>query len=287
MPLSSARRFYPLVFALVLTVGAAGPVHGSASPDGPISPKALKLGYGVYLGGVHILDATLRLDVTRDTYWVEVATKAEGFVARMMPWETRAESGGDVNATALHPQRHETMSRWRKKVRTVTLSYDGKGAVTTATKPPPAADDRDAVPERQRRNTVDPLSGVLGVTHAVAAGQGCNRAVPVFDGRRRYDLLFTETGRRDLAKTDYSVYAGPALLCRVAFKPIAGYPKKRENSRFWQSGPGGRPPADLWLAPVTAGGPPVPVRLETASVFGSILVHLRSIQPDTATAAAK
>jgi hypothetical protein len=49
----------------------------------------------------------------------------------------------------------------------------------------------------------------------------CRRTLSVFDGRRRFDLKLAFK-RMDKVKADKG-YAGPAVVCAVAFQPVAGH----------------------------------------------------------------
>jgi hypothetical protein len=124
--------------------------------------------------------------------------------------------------------------------------------------------------------TTDPLSAVLSVAGAIAVGRGCSETVPVFDGRRRYDLIFRAMGSRDLPPNAYSVFSGPAVQCQVTSRVLAGNWRK---SGGLASDDEKKKPATLLLAPVVEGMPPVPVRLEGESRFGEVIMHLTSAEP--------
>ncbi len=255
------------------------------------APKAAEaqhwtLTYRVHVGGVAVLDARAELALTGDRYSVGVDAATDGFLGRMFPWETRSRSVGMIRPDGPTPLRHTQVSTLRGSPRNVTLEYDGRGGVRAEVTPPPQDDDREPVPDSLLRGTQDPLSGVVGVLLAGLRGEGCQRTVPVYDGRRRYDMLFADEGMRLVGASRNSVFAGTARQCRVSYTPIAGYNRK-PDSPFWRRGGGGeeqRPPVDVWIAPVTPGGPPLPVRLETDSGLGSVVIHLTGATMDPQTA---
>lgn len=256
----------------------------------PALAQNWQLTYRVHVGGVAVLDARAQLALTGDRYSVAVDAATDGFLGRMFPWQTHSQSDGAVRPDGLAPARHTQVSTFRGKPRNVTLEYDGRGNVRAEVTPPPQDDDRELVPESLRRTTQDPLSGVLTVLFAGLRGEGCGRKVPVYDGRRRYDMLFSDQGMQQVGQSRYSIFSGPARQCRVSYTPIAGY-NRASGGAFWQRNPGPeeRPPVDVWIAPVTPGGPPLPVRVETDSGFGGVVVHLTgaSVAPQTAERAAE
>ncbi|MCG5239258.1 DUF3108 domain-containing protein [Azospirillum doebereinerae] len=248
---------------------------------GTASAAPVSATYRVHVGGVAVLDVAATLEMTGVAYKMEVKAQTDGFLGRMFPWQTVSRSEGAVRPDRLVPARHSQSSVFRGKPRSVTLEYDGQGNVAATVLPPPEEDDREPVPDAQKRGAYDPLSGFLAVLTAAARGEACTRSLPVYDGRRRYDMIFEDVGPRLVGASRYSVFAGAARQCRVSYRPVAGYGKNPPSGAFWrrESGPSERPPADLWLAPVVPGEPPLPVRLETESDLGAVVIHLTGVTP--------
>jgi hypothetical protein len=239
--------------------------------------------YRVYVGGIAVLDASILLDLTDTTYRIDVTAQNGGFLAKILPWKTQSRSDGAIQMDRLIPARHSQISVFREKPRSVALTYDADGGVTASVAPPPEEDDRASVPETLRRATYDPLSAGLLLLLAAGRGENCARVIPVYDGRRRYDMRFDNGGTRPLAISRYSIFSGPAQECRVSILPIAGQAKPSSGPSFWRRDdestprPAGGPPTDVWLAPVLPNAPPLPVRLETDSAFGSVIIHLIAV----------
>ncbi|KAA0688829.1 DUF3108 domain-containing protein [Azospirillum brasilense] len=250
----------------------------------PAHAQRWQLDYRVHVGGVAVLDARAELTLTEGRYSVQVDAATDGFLGRLFPWETRSLSVGTVRPDGVAPIRHTQSGLLRGSPRTVTLDYGPDGRVRTQVSPPPEEEDRDPVPEDLTRQSRDPLSGVVDMMLA-GHGEGCQRTVPIYDGRRRYDMIFTDRGMTMVGESRHSVFSGAARQCRVSHKPIAGY-ERTPRQPFWQRGGGReeRPPVDLWIAPVEGAGPPLPVRLETDSGFGGVVVHLTAVRKTDQTA---
>ncbi|WP_244434201.1 DUF3108 domain-containing protein [Azospirillum sp. B506] len=245
--------------------------------------EPVKAAYRVFVGGITALDVDATLEVTGDRYRIAVSATTGGTIGRLFSWRTDSQSDGLVHGDDLRPANHRQTSQLRGEPRNVTLTYGPQGDVSASVTPPPEKDDREAVPPALQRDTLDPLTAVLDLLFTVGASQQCNRSVPVFDGRRRYDMLFGEVGWRIVDPSRYSIFSGVAHQCRVTYKPVAGYARSSSGGRFWQrSNPADRPPVNVWLAPIAAGYPPLPVRLETDSDLGSVVVHLIGVTPPAA-----
>ncbi|HYI72412.1 MAG TPA: DUF3108 domain-containing protein [Skermanella sp.] len=266
------------------SIGKAALLGGAAllaaSQAGAAEP--VRLGYAIYAGGFHVLDATIVLDLGREGYTVEVNAQTQGVLGTFFPWQTLARSDGRMNAGEAVPRTHKQTGTWRGKDRAVNLYYDGSGSVLAEVRPPDDPAEREPVPPEMVPGTTDPLSAVLSVAGAVAVGRGCSETVPVFDGRRRYDLTFQEMGSRNLSPSKYSVFSGTAVQCQVTSKVLAGNWKKDGG---FASDDEKRKPVALMLARVVEGMPPMPVRLEGESRFGEVIMHLTSAEPVVASGA--
>ena len=120
---------------------------------------------------------------------------------------------------------------------------------------------------------MDPISAMLNLVHAVARDGRCAGRVPVFDGRRRFDLAARDLGEQDLVRSGVASFEGLARRCRVTFEPVTG---------FWRDERWEQPKTseiEIFLATVVPGGPPVPVRLEAENAFGAVRIHLVSAGP--------
>jgi hypothetical protein len=241
--------------------------------------------YAVYLGGLPALEATFTVaGPAGDAYGVEAAARTRGLLASLAPWENRTRSEGRVAADGrLVPRAHEVVSTWRGEPRSVALGYDAAGAVVSSRAVPAAeADAREPVPDHLKPGTADVLTGVLGLLDAMDDGAGCDRTVPVYDGRRRYDIAVRSAGVRLLAPNRYSLFSGEATVCELRFRTLAGRPVGRERSRFWRSedGEGNQGwPATAYVAPAGPGGRMVPVRLELETPLGFAVAHLTGVRP--------
>ncbi|WP_298376876.1 DUF3108 domain-containing protein [Azospirillum sp.] len=276
----------------------------AAEPPAPARPRAVRLwltlcavlalpdlglaapvtaSYRVHVGGIAVLDATILLDLTDQAYRIDLTAQNGGFLAKILPWKTLSRSDGAIQADRLIPARHSQSSVFREKPRSVALTYEADGRVAATVTPPPEEDDRPPVPESLRRATYDPLSAGLLLVLAAGRGETCARVVPVYDGRRRYDMRFDNGGTRPLAPSRYSMFSGLAQECRASIIPIAGQAKPSSGPSFWRRDddatprPPGGPPTDVWLAPVLPDAPPLPVRLETDSAFGAVVIHLTGV----------
>jgi hypothetical protein len=119
---------------------------------------------------------------------------------------------------------------------------------------------------------------IAGVT--VAADSPCGSTIPVFDGRRRYDvnLKFRHNVNVDEGKHGYR---GPALECAMEYKQIAGFkpqldPEDRDMPEIY-----------AWLAPVKRVDDPskqiyMPIKIWAETAFGTAMAQARHLKVNDA-----
>jgi hypothetical protein len=99
------------------------------------------------------------------------------------------------------------------------------------------------------------------------ASANCKRVLPIFDGRRRYNLALS-FGRIDKVTIERG-YSGFVLVCGVVLQPIAGY---RADSMLVKY-VGGRRDMELWFAPIAGTSIVAPVRVLMPTLIGTLEIR--------------
>ena len=226
---------------------------------------SVDLGYEVRYGPLRVVSMELTSEVAGDRYRATTAFKTEGLYGLLFPWHAESESQGRREGALLQPCWHRADGVYRSERRTVAIDYQPDGAVDAHVTPPPEDKVRDAVPEALQRATVDPLTAGL-----LAVGAECQGRLPVFDGRRRYDLRLEELAPAMVPESSGALYEGSARRCRATVEARAGY---------WRDDPrkSGKPTTlDFWIASPGEHLPGVPVYLELSGARGTLAVVLKS-----------
>lgn len=108
------------------------------------------------------------------------------------------QSTNSTTVLGLKPQRFTTHFRLKKSSRDIAITYGDKGAVLKETNTPAEnRQKRPAVSANLKNGTVDPLTAYLlakqKLEGALESGQK-NFSIPVYDGRRRFNLNFAILG---------------------------------------------------------------------------------------------
>ena len=96
-----------------------------------------------------------------------------------------------------------------------------------------------------------------------------------YDGRRAVEIEAHTAGVELLETSSRSSFAGKTLRCDFSGRMLSGF--KFGDDREHDSKP---MQGSAWLAPVVAGGPPLPVRMTFETRwFGDAIMYLTGISP--------
>ncbi len=253
------------VAAIWAAIWAAGAVAAEAQS------RRIELGFEFYGGGLHIASVKTESRLDADYYRIAAAVKTEGLLDRIVGVELASWAEGRLGPDGPTPARFESVTSGRWAGWRIKMVFADDGAVEAEVSPPPDQDGRDRVPPALRRGALDPLSAALLAGLFLEPRAACRRHLPVFDGRRRFDIVFAARGSETLKANEYGLFHGRALKCEVTARRIAGFKEK--------------PPPDgelaiytVWLARFEQSGLTLPVRLEAATKWGSVIGHLTRVK---------
>lgn len=237
--------------------------------------------YQVYAGGINAVDAQMSLvypEEKGENYEIEFRAKTRGFLAKLAPWwGSFASNGWRIDEDENQPKLHKSVSSWRDEKDISEYYYARNGEFVRfklnegGVDKSPKNIDKDLV-----KGTTDALTATLQVMKNVAEGEKCEGSSEVFDGKRRFALVYNDAGTENLKRSSYNAYQGPAETCTVEVKPIAG--KWHEQPRGWMSiQEQGREKGLLptvWFANVNGAGPAIPVKVRVKTDYGTLFMHL-------------
>ncbi|WP_237216176.1 DUF3108 domain-containing protein [Falsiroseomonas oryziterrae] len=235
--------------------------------------QPMRATYEVHAAGMVVMEVEARFEVTPRSYRVETVVRTRGLAATFVSGEqaTRVD-GGWAGPSAL-PARYVSEGVWRGRPRRIALDWDG-GAPRVTALVPPNEEEREAVPEAQKRGTTDVLSAIAQLGRQVAAEGHCALTAPVFDGRRRSDFATRDEGRERILPWR-GAWHGEALRCAFEGRQVAGF--RRDQDRAEAAAP---QRGTAWIAPPFAGAPAVPVRIDIPTRwFGTATAVLLRAEP--------
>jgi Protein of unknown function (DUF3108) len=278
----NSRAASAAFFMLVLLAGvAADGGHRAAAQS------RLEAQYTASIAGIPIGRGNWIIEIAKDQYTAAASGTTTGLIKFFTGAHGTGAAHGTIAGGAPIPTSYGATITYDHKVDDVRMALAGGNVTSYDAEPPlPPAPDRVPVTDADRRGVVDPMTSMLNRvtgTGDPVSPQACNRKVPVFDGRVRYDLR-SEFRRMETVKADRG-YAGPAVVCAVFFTPISGYVPDRPAIKYLIT----LRNAEVWLAPIAGTRVVVPFRFSMPTPLGTALLQatefVSAAQPSPHTAA--
>ncbi len=169
------------------------------------------------------------------------------------------------------PERYTSVGRLRGEPRQTELDYVGDDDPQIRVLIPATEPKRDPVPPAQQAGTIDTLSAMAMLVHAVNTTGRCDGRVTAFDGRRLIAFSSRTAGTQDLPPTGRSTFAGPTLRCDIVSQQLAGFKHDADYARLQHPQPG-----NAWFAHLSPDGPLVLVRaVFPTTFFGPTTLYLQ------------
>ena len=200
-------------------------------------------------------------------------------------WQAQINAGvsGWLSGHKLSPFIYESFSRRSSgKIQQVKLSFQQHGPPLLLANPPYNT-KRYPVSAKEQEAGIDPMSAISFVLTGASATseQPCGKIVHVFDGRRRYDIVFTYL-HDEKSNHDRFPGAGPVHICALHYFQIAGFkPNLLRGKNHW-------PPiyarvADIARPTAPLGNYVIPLQIWADTEWGEVSAHLTNLRIDGRT----
>jgi hypothetical protein len=271
-------RLILLALLLALSPGlACAKTRHAPEPEMLIPPiPPVVVTYNVYVGGINLMSADIAFVEQASRYRARVLGHTAGIWYKFFPWNTELKVEGKIREDQFVPTEFFTRDVWNEKPKSTWLHFQKNGDVKPAFDPPNDDKNRELITLEQRRGSLDPVTGLLQLLAHVAVYNSCATTVPIFEGKRRFDITGVDVGHEEIDEEGYSAFNGTARTCDADFTMVAGEWKDRAPDRFWKrdKDEDGREPFHIWLGTLAPDLPEMAVRLESGSVWGLIVMHL-------------
>ena len=243
---------------------AASALPASAPADsGPTTNVDIHM--DASLGGLNFGSITMQAKLGTTSYSASSTIRTEGITDHLFKTVYNLKTEGTRGSKQMQTAKYYSFSHSDDDKQQVDMTYGTNGLPLVAAQPAYDISARVTATARHLKNTIDPLSAMI-VPVATPSAEACNRRIPVYDGRRRYDFVMSFERMSPLE--DRKGYSGPAVRCQAYLRPIAGY--KRKSIREMRQDP---MPITVWLAPVDGADALVPARIEVSTPIGRMVAR--------------
>ena len=259
-------------FCLSLTAIATPSISVAQSQK----PAQVSIQYKATLAGIYVGSAKLQIAVTKQAYNIAASGSLSGILKNLVGFRVNAKSYGTLLSQMMIPQRYTTEYGTANASRSIKITYSASRKAAVSAKPPffPGR-SRIALKPIHLKNTLDPLSALfLPIKKNLAAlsPDNCQRLMPVFDGRMRYNLKISSMAAQKPAQKIRG-FDGPVVICRIKVEPIAGYsPPKARAKKPQQNNE-----MEIWLTPMNSAGLLIPIKGRLPTPYGIAEISVRRL----------
>ncbi len=215
--------------------------------------------------GAHIGDFKIRSSITNRQYFMQANADISVFFGTFT-WQGQTTSNGLMTANGPVPQNYMFRYATSNRREQVELRFQQRMVQDILINPPQHPGARNVpITAAHLQNVVDPLSAIVLLSQArLSRGDACNKRLPIFDGKIRYDLVFSPKGTRSIGST--GKLRGTAYVCSVRYIPIAGHKAGKQGENDYATGNTG---IEVWLVPVPEAGLLVPYYVHVPTPAGT------------------
>ena len=257
----------------------AGVILLAASADGLTTSGAqaqkLEARYAISMTGIRVGQSAWTVRIEADRYSASATGGSVDLMNVLVRGEGSARVSGSIKDSRLVPAEFSSKLVEEGEKSDLKMTFE-EGVVTAveADGPPPGP---DRVPLKQAHviGVTDPLTALLIAEEdnggTVPNKESCNRTLPIFDGRRRYDLLLSFKRIEDIRDKQP---AGRVLVCNVILHPIAGHRASSMITKYVAD----RRDIEVSFAQIAGTNVLAPFRLRVPTLIGTMAVQATSFE---------
>ncbi len=259
---------------------------GGASNETQAADYEFQADYRISLNGLPIGRANLQASFEGAEYRIDGSARLTGVAGLLFDFTSTAAAAGRIGANRPQPTAFSADSTNGRVTKSVRMTLQ-RNAVRQLQLDPPVPPEETSHPEHvpitdaHRRDIVDPVTAMIGF--GGYDGQNfdrsiCQRAVPIFNGRERFDVRLEFAGERDLSSNSANGYSGPAIVCKARYRAIAGHRADMEEVEQLED----KMVFEVVLAPLVNSDLVVPYQVSVSTPLGVASISVSNLKAEGA-----
>jgi hypothetical protein len=240
--------------------------RGENPQDLAVRASAVNAVYRISWLGVPIGDFKIKSSITNRQYSMQANADISVFFGTVT-WQGATSSRGLMTANGPVPQNYTFRYATNDRREAIELRFQQKTVQDIIINPPQHPSARSVpITAVHLQNVLDPLSALVLLSQARLTrhgGDACNKRLPIFDGKTRYDLVLSPKGTRTIGAT--GKLHGTAFVCSVRYVPIAGHRLGKSENDYAAGNTG----IEVWLVPLPEAGLLVPYYVHLPTPAGT------------------
>ena len=167
---------------------------------------------------IKIGEITSYFEITDEKYILEYDLKSESLVQLISPTKGIGKINGKYINSKLIPENYNYTYERKGKIKSTNIEFLDSNVINSEVIPPFEKSKLTPVNESMLKNVIDPSTGIIlmGDYHL---NENCSIDYRIFDGKRRYDLIYTSIVEKDSYK-----------VCTLQRQKLGGFKKDGNDS---------------------------------------------------------
>jgi len=267
----AARGVRSLLAGLSIAVVVMGSRPAAAAETWPANVRGL---YEISFNGFNVGTFEFESQAESESYTL-AANARLSLLLGAFTWNGQIRSFGMIASQAPKPASFTFDFRSNLRAGSTRLGFSD-GVVTDISNLPPtiAAATVPTVPVREQhlKGVVDPLSAIMMLTRSPSVDP-CDRRIPIFDGKERFDLQLSRKGEMRITEQAPSGQPVLAHVCRVRYLPIAGH-RIDDDTRYMAANDG----IEVALRPVPSASVFIPYQISIPTMAGTAVIISKRVE---------
>jgi hypothetical protein len=255
--------------SLALAAVVAAPPLAAAGEAWPANMRAV---YDINFNGFNVGTLEFQSQAEHQSYTL-VANARLSVLLGAFNWDSETRSFGLLVNQVPKPASFTFDFKSGLRAGSTKLGF-ANGAVSNISHQPPDMPRPDTIPVREQhlKGVLDPLSAILLLSRGSSTNP-CDRRLPIFDGKERFDLLLSYKGDMKVVEQAPSGQPGVAHVCRVRYLPIAGHKADSETSYMAANNE-----IEVALRPVPSANVSIPYQINIPTMAGSATIVSKRVE---------
>ncbi|MDD4555895.1 MAG: DUF3108 domain-containing protein [Alphaproteobacteria bacterium] len=229
--------------------------------------------FDVFIGSFNASRTNFSYALSEKDYRIKSDVKTYGIFDKLYPFQAIYETTGKLVGEDLQTQSYKYRAKSRFNTRTKELVYDEQGnPIYRLSSKNEKQKKVDIDQAKNEKGTTDLQTVIAELVLQYNRFRFCDSKMEVFDGKRRYDVVFKDEGKEVLNKHKSSPYQGEAVKCSMYIDSLG----EVGNDMLWELS--SDKPVYFWVLEDEQGHPFI-ARIEIKSTpYGKLSVFARNVK---------
>ena len=187
--------------------------------------------FTAFVGPFNAAKADFSYRLSPKNYAVDAVIRTNGTFDVLYPFEAQYATDGEFNKGIMETKNYHYKSKSRFNKRSKKMIYDDNGQpIFSISSKNGKEKKKNILVTADNKNTTNLQSVLAALAKHYNENRTCNFKVRVFDGKKRFDVIFKDEGKDNIEKNDYSDFEGQAFKCSMYIDKLGA----KGDDLLWQ-----------------------------------------------------